>query len=212
MGFRCTRCVSAAQTSIFTILRLAADQRTLNVIGWMLSAVDNGEGTATIAGGNGTIWATALQIGELVDTAERVSSIFQISYSAAVASRIDLYTHDSHYQVFDPSETRVLVTHGAYGRDGLLAQLAMVLKTDLTISGALHCQFWSMSMFLSELRSLTMTTTTTKIGPTVRFISSFNEFGVQTDQESFKNKLLKSRNSFMEVYESAKVQLDSSIS
>jgi D-alanine-D-alanine ligase-like ATP-grasp enzyme len=35
----------------------------------------------------------------------------------------------------------VLVTHGAYGRDGLLAQLAMVLKTDLTISGALHCQF-----------------------------------------------------------------------
>lgn len=50
------------------------------------------------------------------------------------------------YQVFDPSETRVLVTHGAYGRDGLLAQLAMVLKTDLTISGALHCQFRSMTM------------------------------------------------------------------
>lgn len=182
------------------------------MVGCMFSAVDNGEGTATIAGGNGTIWATALQIGELVDTAERVSSIFQILYSAAVASHIDLYTHDSYYQVFDPSETRVLVTHGAYGRDGLLAQLAMVLKADLTISGALHCQFWSMSMSLFELRSLTMTTTATKIEPTVRFISSFNEFGVQTDQESFKNKLLKSRNSFMEVYESAKVQLDSSIS
>lgn len=34
---------------------------------------DNGEGDGTIAGGNGTVWATALQIGELVDTAKRVS-------------------------------------------------------------------------------------------------------------------------------------------
>lgn len=46
----------------------------------------------------------------------------------------------------------------------------------------------------------------------VRFIGSFNEFGVHTDQESFKNKLLKSKHAFMDVYESAKVQLDSSIS
>lgn len=34
---------------------------------------DNGEGNATIAGGNGTMWTTTLQIGELVDTAQRVS-------------------------------------------------------------------------------------------------------------------------------------------
>ncbi len=34
--------------------------------------VDNGEGVGTIAGGNGMVWATALQIGELVDTAQRV--------------------------------------------------------------------------------------------------------------------------------------------
>lgn len=34
---------------------------------------DNGEGNATIAGGGGTMWTTALQIGELVDTAQRVS-------------------------------------------------------------------------------------------------------------------------------------------
>jgi hypothetical protein len=31
-----------------------------------------GEGYATIAGGQGTMWTTALQIGELVDTAARV--------------------------------------------------------------------------------------------------------------------------------------------
>lgn len=34
---------------------------------------DNGEGNATMAGGNGVMWTTALQIGELVDTAQRVS-------------------------------------------------------------------------------------------------------------------------------------------
>jgi hypothetical protein len=32
-----------------------------------------GDGKASIAGGQGTMWATALQIGELVEMAERVS-------------------------------------------------------------------------------------------------------------------------------------------
>lgn len=35
---------------------------------------DNGEGAATIAGGQGTMWTTILQIGELIDTAQKVSS------------------------------------------------------------------------------------------------------------------------------------------
>lgn len=35
---------------------------------------DNGEGQATIAGGGGTMWTTVLQIGEIVDTAQRVGS------------------------------------------------------------------------------------------------------------------------------------------
>lgn len=38
-----------------------------------MNIVDNGEGHATIAGAQGTMWTTALQIGELVDTAQRVS-------------------------------------------------------------------------------------------------------------------------------------------
>lgn len=33
---------------------------------------DHGTGAATIAGGNGTMWTTMLQIGELVDTAQKV--------------------------------------------------------------------------------------------------------------------------------------------
>lgn len=61
---------------------------------------DNGEGTDTIAGGLGVMWTTALQMGELVELAQ---------------------------QVYDPSETRVLVTHASPGREGLLAQLALTL-------------------------------------------------------------------------------------
>lgn len=34
---------------------------------------DNGSGSATIAGGNGTMWTTILQIGELVEMAQKVS-------------------------------------------------------------------------------------------------------------------------------------------
>jgi len=35
---------------------------------------DNGQGNATIAGGMGTMWTTMLQIGELVDTAQKVKA------------------------------------------------------------------------------------------------------------------------------------------
>jgi len=77
---------------------------------------DNGEGMATIAGGQGTMWTTALQIGELVDTAQRV---------------------------YDVTETRLLVTHASPGREGTMAQLALVLKADLTISAGLHFRYAS---------------------------------------------------------------------
>jgi hypothetical protein len=47
---------------------------------------DNGEGRTTIAGGQGTMWTTLLQMGELVDTANRV---------------------------YDPTETRIFITHAS---------------------------------------------------------------------------------------------------
>ncbi|KAI0314960.1 hypothetical protein OF83DRAFT_394789 [Amylostereum chailletii] len=77
---------------------------------------DNGDGNATIGGGGGTVWTTALQIGELVDTAQRVH---------------------------DPTETRLLVTHASPGREGILASLALVVKADLTISAGLHFRYAS---------------------------------------------------------------------
>lgn len=117
---------------------------------------DNGEGSATIAGGNGTIWTTALQIGELVDTAQRV---------------------------YDPTETRLLVSHASPGREGILASLALVLKADLTLSAGLH----------------------------FRYASSWNEFSVQGDYDAFRSKLRNGRDAFYRVWDSVKSQVDAVI-
>ncbi|KAJ6631354.1 hypothetical protein B0H10DRAFT_1865964 [Mycena sp. CBHHK59/15] len=117
---------------------------------------DNGDGNATIAGGQGTMWTTALQIGELVDTAQRV---------------------------FDPTETRLLVTHASPGREGIMAQLALVLKADLTVSAGLH----------------------------FRYATSYNEFSVQGDFDGFRQKLTAGKEGFDKVWESVKTQVDAVI-
>ncbi|KAI0637630.1 hypothetical protein C8Q77DRAFT_1047316 [Trametes polyzona] len=117
---------------------------------------DNGDGNATIAGGQGTMWTTALQIGELVDTAQRV---------------------------FDPTETRLLVTHASPGREGIINQLGLVLKADLTVSAGLH----------------------------FRYASSYNEFSVQSDFEGLRHKLVVGKEAFDKVWESVKTQVDAVI-
>ncbi|EJD50739.1 hypothetical protein AURDEDRAFT_111933 [Auricularia subglabra TFB-10046 SS5] len=117
---------------------------------------DNGEGQATVAGGQGTMWTTALQIGELVDTSQKV---------------------------FDPSETRLLVTHASPGREGLLAQLALVVKADLTISAGLH----------------------------FRYSSSWNEFSVQSDLDGYRQKLISGKDSFERIWDNVKTQVDAVI-
>ena len=114
---------------------------------------DNGDGQATLAGGQGTMWTTALQIGELVDTAQRV---------------------------YDPTETRVLVSHASPGREGILAQLALTVKADLTLSAGLH----------------------------FRYPISYNEFGVQADFEAFRSKLLSGKESFERIWEAVKPQVE----
>ncbi|KAJ7235358.1 hypothetical protein C8J57DRAFT_1479579 [Mycena rebaudengoi] len=116
---------------------------------------DNGDGNATIAGGQGTMWTTALQIGELIDTAQRV---------------------------FDPTKTRLLVTHASPGREGIMAQLALVLKADLTVSAGLH----------------------------FRCATSY-EFSVQGDFDGFCQKLTAGKEGFDKVWESVKTQVDAVI-
>jgi hypothetical protein len=117
---------------------------------------DNGDGHATIAGGQGTMWVTTLQIGELIDTAQRV---------------------------YDASETRLLVTHVSPGREGILAQLALAVRADLTVSGGLH----------------------------FRHSSSYNEFGVQEDADGFRTKLVKGKESFDRVWENVKAHVEAVI-
>lgn len=160
---------------------------------------DNGEGAATIAGGQGTMWTTVLQIGELVDTAQKVSKIFGWCSKLNVCPRVEdhdssKHTHTFHpspfssqltplLQTFDPTETRLLITHASPGREGLLAQLALALKADLTLSAGLH----------------------------FRYGVSYNEFSVQHDSENFRNKLVQAKSSFGDVWETVRSQVESVI-
>ena len=77
----------------------------------------------------------------------------------------------------------MLVTHASPGREGLLAQLALSLKADLTISGGLH----------------------------FRYTVSYNEFSVQHDAENFRNKLVSAKTNFNDVWETVKTQVESVI-
>jgi hypothetical protein len=118
---------------------------------------DNGEGRTTIAGGQGTMWTTLLQIGELIDTANRV---------------------------YDPTETRVLVTHASPAREGLLNQLSVTLKADFSISAGLH----------------------------FRYGSSYNEFSVNPSLDHYRGKLSASKASFHDVWETVKQEVEPAVS
>ena len=117
---------------------------------------DNGEGRTTIAGGQGTMWTTLLQMGELVDTANRV---------------------------YDPTETRVFVTHASPAREGLLNQLSVTLKADFSISAGLH----------------------------FRYGSSYNEFSVNPTLDHYRGKLAASKASFNDVWETVKGEVQPAV-
>ena len=117
---------------------------------------DNGEGRTTIAGGQGTMWTTLLQMGELVDTANRV---------------------------YDPTETRVFVTHASPAREGILNQLSVILKSDFSISAGLH----------------------------FRYGSSYNEFSVNPSLDHYRGKLAASKASFNDVWETVKSEVEPAV-
>ncbi|KAL8935159.1 MAG: hypothetical protein Q9211_004846 [Gyalolechia sp. 1 TL-2023] len=117
---------------------------------------DNGEGRTTIAGGQGTMWTTLLQMGELVDTANRV---------------------------YDPTETRVFVTHASPAREGLLNQLSVTLKADFSLSAGLH----------------------------FRYGSSYNEFSVNPTLDHYRGKLAASKASFNDVWETVKGEVEPAV-
>lgn len=118
---------------------------------------DNGEGKTTIAGGQGTMWTTLLQMGELIDTANRV---------------------------YDPSETRLFITHASPAREGMLNQLSVTLKADFSISAGLH----------------------------FRYGSSYNEFSVNPTLDHYRGKLAASKASFNDVWETVRGEVEAAIS
>ncbi|EXJ82717.1 hypothetical protein A1O3_06531 [Capronia epimyces CBS 606.96] len=117
---------------------------------------DNGEGKTYIAGGQGTMWTTLLQIGALIDTANRV---------------------------YDPSETRIFLTHASPARDGILNQLSVTLKADFSISAGLH----------------------------FRYGSSYNEFSVNPSLDHYRGKLAASKASFQDVWETVKLDVEQAV-
>jgi len=117
---------------------------------------DNGDGRTTIAGGQGTMWTTLLQIGELIDTANRV---------------------------YDPTETRIFITHASPTREGLLNQLSVTLKADFSISAGLH----------------------------FRYGSSYNEFSVNPTLDHYRGKLAASKASFNDVWETVRSEVEPAV-
>lgn len=115
---------------------------------------DHGDGSLSIAGSPGVMWTTLLQIGQLISTVRKS---------------------------FIPSEIRVFVSHPSPSREGLLAQLAVALRTDFTISSGLH----------------------------FRYASSFNEYSVLPSVENFRNILAMARVQFMNIWDSVKDLLTS---
>ncbi|ODV92254.1 hypothetical protein CANCADRAFT_18138, partial [Tortispora caseinolytica NRRL Y-17796] len=110
---------------------------------------DNGVGTSTIAGGQGTMWVTMIQLGRLIQTAS---------------------------SVFDPSETRIFLSHASTARDGILAQIALTLKADFTVSAGLH----------------------------FRCGTSYNEFSVNPSLNHFRSKLAAAHAQFNDVWSTVK--------
>jgi len=102
------------------------------------------------------MWTTLLQMGELIDTANRV---------------------------YDPTETRVFVTHASPAREGLLNQLSVTLKADFSISAGLH----------------------------FRYGSSYNEFSVNPTLDHYRGKLAASHASFDDVWQTVKNEVEPAV-
>ncbi|PYI02947.1 DUF1793-domain-containing protein [Aspergillus sclerotiicarbonarius CBS 121057] len=136
-----------------------ANSRLLDIGGVKLRLLGLGGavGKTTIAGGQGTMWTTLLQMGELIDTANRV---------------------------YDPSETRIFVTHASPAREGMLNQLSVTLKADFSISAGLH----------------------------FRYGSSYNEFSVNPSLDHYRGKLAASKASFNDVWETVRGEVEAAIS
>jgi hypothetical protein len=98
------------------------------------------------------MWTTALQVGQLVQTVGKAHS---------------------------PAEIRLFVCHPCPSREPLLAQLAVCLRADFTVSSGLHFFYGS----------------------------SFNEFTAEPTYDHFRGKLASARAQFMDIWETVEAQV-----
>ncbi|KAL1887727.1 hypothetical protein Sste5346_010020 [Sporothrix stenoceras] len=90
---------------------------------------------------------------------------------------------DTANRVYDPTETRIFVTHASPAREGILNQLSVTLKADFSISAGLH----------------------------FRYGSSYNEFSVNPTLDHYRGKLAASKASFNDVWETVKSEVEPAI-
>jgi hypothetical protein len=90
---------------------------------------------------------------------------------------------DTAHRVYDPTETRIFVTHASPAREGLLNQLSVTLKADFSISAGLH----------------------------FRYGSSYNEFSVNPTLDHYRGKLAASKASFIDVWDTVKSEVEPAV-
>lgn len=100
-------------------------------------------------------------------------------------------------QLYDQTETRLLITSAPVSRTGLLSLLALAIKADLTISGGLHCECFR-GRWIAADRA-------------VRYPASLNDFAVYGDFDSYRHKLVQARDSFVSVYDVVKDRVEGSL-
>ncbi|WFD21965.1 hypothetical protein MEQU1_000625 [Malassezia equina] len=85
--------------------------------------------------------------------------------------------------VYDPTEVRVFVSFASPGRDGLVAQLAHALRADYCVSGGLH----------------------------LRYVTSYNDFGVYGQLDTYRAKLSQANAEFQDVWDAVRPQVEAAI-
>lgn len=108
-----------------------------------------------------------------------------MSFNVLKSSTLNVHhSFDFSRQVYDPTETRLLITHASIGREPILSLLSLALKADLTVSAGLH----------------------------FRYGASWNEWGVQDEGGgSWWSKVARGKAKFMDVWDMVKGQVEAVI-
>lgn len=125
---------------------------------------DTGSGRSTIAGENGKMWTTLLQIGELLKLAHQTRDE---PLKPQIQKVLFSKTESTHSSIDPVPITRLFVSHVGAGIEPLVAQIAYELKANVTVSGNIHSIYCSSytdsSVTSAEQHSCRLAATTASI-------------------------------------------------